>query len=190
MKKITWNVQYLSLPLVSKYCKKCGKKTKFSCSKKFRVNAQRKALDVWLIYNCVDCDTTWNARVYAHISPQALKPTNIEGFHKNNQSLVEEYAMNPDFLYGNGIDEIEIPPYLIIGDDLPSSEAVELEIKSKYPFPIKVSALIREKLQLSQAAYLRLIKSKTIKSIPEQDLRKCKLKCSITLIFLTFNDAP
>lgn len=72
MKKITWEIQYFSLPLVSKHCKKCGKKTKFSCSEKFRVNAQRRALDIWLIYNCLDCDTTWNARVYAHISPQSL----------------------------------------------------------------------------------------------------------------------
>ena len=157
MKKITWEVQYFSLPLVSKHCKKCGKKTKFSCSEKFRVNAQRRALDIWLIYNCLDCDTTWNARVYSHVSPQSLNPTLLEGFQKNSPSLVEEYAMDIDFLYRNGVDEIEIPQYSIIGKDFLLSENVELEIKSKYPFPVKVSTLVREKLHLSQTAFLRLI---------------------------------
>lgn len=183
MKKITWEVQYLSLPLVLKHCKKCYKKSRFSCSKKFRVNAQRKALDIWLIYNCLDCNTTWNARVYSHISPQLLNPAQLEGFQQNSQSLVEKYAMDNDFLYRNGVDEIEVPQYSIIGDAFLPNENVELEIKSKYSFPVKVSALVREKLYLSQTAYLRLVENGNIKSIPEQDLRKCKLKNGIILIF-------
>ena len=183
MKRVKWEVQYCSLPLVSRHCKKCGKNTKFSCSKKFRVNAQRRALDVWLIYNCLDCDTTWNARVYSHISPQSLNPAQLEGFQKNSQSLVGKYAMDRDFLYRNGVDEVEIPQYSIIGDDFLQNENVELEIKNQYPFPVKVSALVREKLHLSQTAYLQLIENGNIRSIPEQDLKKCKLKNSITLIF-------
>lgn len=183
MKKSTWEVQYLSLPLVLKHCKKCSKKSKFSCSKKFRVNAQRKALDIWLIYNCLDCNTTWNARVYSHISPQLLSPAQLEGFQKNSQSFVEKYAMDNEFLYRNGADEVEVPPYSIIGDAFLPSENVELEIKSRYSFPVKVSTLVREKLHLSQTAYLRLIEKENIKSIPEQNLRKYKLKNSIILIF-------
>lgn len=183
MKKIVWEVQYLSLPLVSKHCKKCGKKSNFSCSKKFRVNAQRRTLDVWLIYNCLNCDTSWNARVYSHISPQALSPVQLEGFQKNCYSLVERYAMDIDFLYKNGVNEVNMPQYSIIGENFLPSESVELEIKSKYLFPIKVSTLLREKLQLSQASYLNLIENGSLMSIPKQNLKKCKLKNSITLIF-------
>ncbi len=183
MKKITWQVQYLFFPRVSRHCKKCGKTTKFSCSEKFRVNAQRRTLDIWLIYNCIDFDTTWNARVFSRISPYSLNPAQLEGFQKNNRSLVEEYAMDHDFLYRNGVDEIEVPPYSIMGEDFLPGENVELTIKSEHLFPIKVSALIRKKLHLSQAAYLQMIENGTIKSIPEQDLRKCKLKNTITLIF-------
>lgn len=183
MKKIIWEVQYLSLPLVSKHCKKCGKKSNFSCSKKFRVNAQRRSLDIWLIYNCMTCDTSWNARVYSHISPQSLNSAQLEGFQKNSQFLVEKYAMDTDFLYRNGVDEVEVPQYSIIGEDFLLSENVELEIKYKQPFPVKVSALVREKLHLSQTAYLRLIENGNIKSIPEQDLKKYKLKNEITLVF-------
>lgn len=183
MKKVTWEVRYLSLPLVSRHCKKCGRKTKFSCSEKFRVNAQRRALDIWLIYNCADCDTTWNARVYAHVSPHALDPAQFQGFQRNNRSLVEKYAMDRAFLCRNGAAEVEIPPYSIEGEVFSPAEEIELAVKSRYPFPVKVSALVREKLHLSQGAYARLVENGNIKSIPEQDLRNCKLKNGITLIF-------
>lgn len=183
MEKITWEIQYLSFPPVLKYCKKCCKKSKFICSKKFRVNAQGKALDIWLIYNCLECDTPWNARVYFHISPQLLNPVQLEGFQKNSLPLVEKYAMDNDFLYKNGADEVKVPPYSIIGSTFLPSENVALEIKSRYTFPVKVSTLVRKKLHLSQTAYLRLIENGNMAGIPRQDLRKCKLKNSIVLIF-------
>ena len=51
MRKVIWEVRYLSLPQVLRHCKKCGQKTLFTCSEKFRVNAQQKTLDIWLIYS-------------------------------------------------------------------------------------------------------------------------------------------
>ena len=183
MKKIVWEIQYLSLPLILKHCKKCGKKSNFSCSNKFRVNAQRRSLDIWLIYNCMVCDTSYNARVYSHISPQSINAEQLDGFQKNSYFLVEKYAMDNDFLYRNGVDEVEVPRYSINGEVFSLNENVQLKIKSKYPFPVKVSTLIREKLHLSQTAYLHLIENGNIKSIPEQDLKKYKLKNEIILIF-------
>lgn len=182
MKKIIWEVQYLSLPTVSKYCKKCGEKTIFSCSEKFRVNAQRRCLDIWLIYKCAECDTTWNARVYSHISPQSLNPERLEGFYNNDEALVAEYAMNSSFLLQNGVT-VELPPHVIIGDSFLPNETVKLEIRSAYSFPIKVAALVREKLRLSQATYLQLIKNGNVKSSPNLDLQKFKLKHEAILIF-------
>lgn len=69
MNKIIWEIQcHSSLPAY-RYCKKCGEKRAFTCSGQFRVNAQQKHLDVWLIYKCPDCDTTWNASVCCRVSP-------------------------------------------------------------------------------------------------------------------------
>lgn len=102
MRKIIWEIQCHSLPLVVKHCKKCGKEENFCCTKKFRVNAQKKSLDIWLIYSCTACNTTWNARVYAHVSPQALSQKQLNGFMENNYALVKRYAMDADFLYNSG----------------------------------------------------------------------------------------
>ncbi|MED1874141.1 DUF1062 domain-containing protein [Brevibacillus borstelensis] len=52
MQIVNVDIQYLSPPPAIKYCKKCGKKTEYVCSGLFRVNAQCKYLDIWLIYKC------------------------------------------------------------------------------------------------------------------------------------------
>ena len=184
MKKIVWEIEYLSLPPVIKYCKKCREKKAFICSGQFRVNAQRKSLDIWLIYKCSSCDTTWNATLYSRISPQSLNHELLEAFHRNDEMLIEQFAMNVDLLHKIGV-EIGLPSYAIIGEDFSTTEAVTLEIKSKYFVHVKVSAIIREKLHLSQKDYLQLIDNGKIRSIPDLDLHKCRLKNGITLVFNT-----
>ena len=182
MKKIIWEVQSLSLLPVLKYCKKCGRKNLFACSRQFRVNAQRRYLDIWLIYKCCDCNTTWNATVYSRISPQSIKPQLLDGFYKNDNELVEKYAMDSQFLQENGV-EVGLPQYSVIGDCFSLNEIVQLEIKSKYSLSVKVSSVVRSKLLLSEKEYLQLITSGKIKSLPNQDLKKCKLKEGVTLVF-------
>ncbi|MBM6804880.1 DUF1062 domain-containing protein, partial [Mediterraneibacter glycyrrhizinilyticus] len=104
MKKIVWEIEYFSLPPVIKCCKKCREKKAFICSGQFRVNAQRKSLDIWLIYKCSSCDTTWNATLYSRISPQSLNPELLEAFHRNDEMLIEQFAMNADLLHKNGFE--------------------------------------------------------------------------------------
>lgn len=182
MKKIVWDVQYLSLLPVLRYCKKCGKKSVFICSGQFRVNAQRRCLDIWLIYKCLSCDTTWNATIYSRVSPQSLPTDLLDDFYKSNEELVEHYAMNGDFLRGNGV-EVGLPSYSVVGNNFSLDETVELEIKSKYSCSMKVSSIVREKLHLSQKKYLQLILNGRIKSISNQNLKSRRLKNGIILVF-------
>lgn len=182
MKKIVWDVQYLSLLPVLRYCKKCGKKSVFICSGQFRINAQRRCLDIWLIYKCLSCDTTWNATIYSRVSPQSLPTDLLDDFYKSNEELVEHYAMNGDFLRGNGV-EVGLPSYSVVGNNFSLDETVELEIKSKYSCSMKISSIVREKLHLSQKKYLQLILNGRIKSISDQNLKSCRLKNGIILVF-------
>lgn len=182
MKNVIWNIKYDSTPAVIHYCKKCSKKTEYISSGQFRVNANRKYLDIWLIYKCNHCDTTWNATIYSRINPQSISRELLEGFHNNDEALSREYAMNTELLGRNGV-EVQSPSYTIQGDDFAVTEPIELHIRSEYHFPIKVSAILREKLNLSQSELLKLIEHGKIDHVPKQGLRKLKLNKSITLVF-------
>lgn len=184
MQKIIWEVQYLSPPLAVRYCKKCGKKSKYLCSGLFRVNAQRKYLDIWLIYKCSNCDTTWNSAVYSRINPQSLSPELLEQFHMNDSNLIEQYAMDIELLRRNGA-EVGLPDYRIIGDEICIDNPTELHIISKYSCQLKVSTILREKLYLSQKTFDQILARGQIKSISGLDLKKCRLHSKVVLTIVS-----
>ncbi|WP_340701200.1 DUF1062 domain-containing protein [Brevibacillus borstelensis] len=105
MQIVNVDIQYLSPPPAIKYCKKCGKKTEYVCSGLFRVNAQRKYLDIWLIYKCSNCDSTWNMTIYSRINPKSIASEILEGFHSNNGELVEKYAMDTELIQNVNVNQ-------------------------------------------------------------------------------------
>lgn len=181
MKKIVWEVQYLSPPSVVRYCKKCGKKAEFVSSGMFRINGQRKYLDIWLIYKCSDCDTTWKSTIYSRINPKCISNDLLEQFHMNDSALAEKYAMDVELLRRNGV-EPGIPAYKVVGEEICLNIPIHLCIISEYPSQIKVSTILREKLSLSQSAFENMLVSGQIRSMFGLDLKKSKLHTEVNLI--------
>lgn len=175
MQIVNVDIQYLSPPPAIKYCKKCGKKTEYVCSGLFRVNAQCKYLDIWLIYKCSNCDSTWNMTIYSRINRKSIASEILEGFHSNNGELVEKYAMDTELIQKNGA-EVGLPKYKIRGPAIDFSMPIELHIKSPYPSRLKVSALLREILNLSQKAFEQRITNESIRSASGLDLKNAEYK--------------
>lgn len=94
MEKLFWEVQYLSPPKTIRYCKKCSMKTEHISAGLFRVNAQQKSLDIWLIYRCASCKTTWNSAVYSRVNPKSLDHKLLNRFMNNDSELAQKYAMD------------------------------------------------------------------------------------------------
>lgn len=76
----------------------------FVCAGKFRVNANGRRLDVWLIYRCQRCGRTWNVPLFERISPEKLPAGQYEGFLDNDQELVRQYAGDRGFFKGKGYE--------------------------------------------------------------------------------------
>lgn len=182
MENLVWEVQYLSVLPIYRHCRGCRAKREFICSGQFRINAQGKSLGIWLIYKCSCCGATWNAALYSRIPLQALRPGMLEAFHRNDQGLAEQFAMDSAWLQKIGA-ETGVPPYQVLGPAVSFRKAAALEIKTRYFSHIRVASIVREKLGLSQKEYSRRIEAGSIKSVPEADLRKCRLKNGILLIF-------
>ncbi|WP_236900381.1 DUF1062 domain-containing protein [Clostridium pasteurianum] len=147
----------------------------------FRINAQRKYLDIWLIYKCSDCDSTWNMTIYSRINPKSITHEILDGFNSNNRELSKIYAMNTELIRKNGA-EVGLPKYKILGDNINFNTPIELHIKSSYPSRLKVSSLLREKMNLSQNAFEQMITSGSIRSTSGLDLKKCRLQADVILI--------
>src|SRR5262245_25452138 len=100
---LVWRVVPIEPPLVVKDCTKCSRRSRFSSSGKFRVNAQQRSLDVWLIYKCVTCESTWNCRIMRRVAPTSIEPELYARFLRNDSDAVRRYAFDLELLKRNGV---------------------------------------------------------------------------------------
>lgn len=82
-------------------CAKCGVKTRFINTKKFRVNANGNKLDVWLIYQCENCKYTLNLTIYERQKVSAISKEEYRSFLSNDEQLAEMYGKNMQFFRKN-----------------------------------------------------------------------------------------
>jgi len=68
------------------------------------VNGQKKNLDVWLIYKCTVCNTTWNLTILSRIAPRSIPPELLTGFHENDPDLANRYANDAALIKRNGAE--------------------------------------------------------------------------------------
>lgn len=74
----------------------------FASTGKFRVNANGRRLDVWLIYRCETCGRTLNVPVYERTAPERLGQELYRGFLENDPELAERFAGDRGFLKSRG----------------------------------------------------------------------------------------
>lgn len=79
-------------------CARCGKKMPFASTERFRVNANKNKLDVWLIYQCKKCRHTLNIPIYERIPPQKIPAELYEKFLANDRTLAVHYGSDAAFL--------------------------------------------------------------------------------------------
>ena len=82
-------------------CGGCGKKQEFLNTGRFRVNANGKCVDVWLIYRCKKCKHTWNLTIYERTRPDRIPPKLFRAFLENDAETAVAYGRDIDFLKRN-----------------------------------------------------------------------------------------
>lgn len=174
MQTIVWEVECLSCVKMRRYCKKCGVKTDFVSSGRFRVNANKKKLDVWLVYRCDVCGASWNLPVHERVNPSSLPKATLEGYLKNNPALARQYTMDAALLVRHGC-EVRPPEIVVTGKDVPEGRPVQLVLQSAVPLPLRLDKLLRQKLGLSAKALEALLESGGIRLASGQDVRRQKL---------------
>lgn len=156
LKKYQWKIVPENLPIVKRNCPKCNQKSHYINSEKFRVNANKNNIDIWLIYQCEKCKSTWNMTIYERINPNDINKYEYEKFLSNDKGLAREYAFNLSVYNKNKAGVIfEDVNYNLIqrkleADYIKENELV-IEIICKYPIEMRVDKLLSDKLGLSRS---------------------------------------
>ncbi len=187
MLTIHWNIVFSGTPEILRYCKGCRKKQSFFSSGLFRINAQQKNLDVWLIHRCHKCDEVWNMAVHSRVNTGALQQDIYEGYLSNDPDLAKATAFNRHLLDKNRAEfNIQRSGLEIIGPEINLeilTGPVNVVLHSVYDLDIRVEKLLRYKLNISRATLKAWIKLNLIEE-KGGDLIKAKFKSGMMITFL------
>ena len=179
---ITWEVKVNNTPLLIKKCSHCDS-DRFYCSDKFRMNAQKKNIDVWLIYRGVKCDNTCNLTLLSRSKPDLIDKTLFHSFSMNDKDTAWKYAFSTEMERKNNLRldydsvEYEVIPNTSLEDLLNlSNEVIKIHIKCKFEFDLKLSSLIRRCFSLSANQVKRMFEDGIITITSNKPPQKHKVK--------------
>lgn len=104
LRKIEYEIVLKDSFWIIRNCPKCGRKTHYINTKKFRINASGNKLDIWLIYQCVECKHTFNLEIYERKKVSSIPKEEYQYFLDNNEQFAEMYGKNMQLFRTNKAD--------------------------------------------------------------------------------------
>ncbi|MEU0677027.1 DUF1062 domain-containing protein [Streptomyces sp. NPDC006172] len=154
----TWVVMPTCLPLVIHRCHTCAS-ARFRASGKFRVNANHKLLDAWLLVLCTGCGETAKLTVFERVNVRSLRPELLERMHANDLGLTAELLQDPVVLRRNRVALDWDGAWRLDtgGSDHLDREVIDVSVRFTARIPVRPVRLIAEGCGLSRAEVERLI---------------------------------
>ena len=146
------------MPLVLRRCHACAS-GRFRANGKFRVNANHKLLDVWLLVLCTGCGETAKLTVLERMNVRSVRPELLDRLHDNDAGLAAELLQDPAVQLRNRIalDWDDAWRLDTGGSDHLGREVIDIEVRFAARIPVRPVRLIAEGCGLSRAEVERLI---------------------------------
>lgn len=139
------------------------------------MNAQKKRLDVWLIYRCAGCGSVWNSAVVSRANPKAVDPVDLAGFQDNDAELALRCALDVQLLKRNGARRGKV--ILAVAGPYPKEgEAYRVEIDDGGLAGMRLAEVLRAKLGVSRSGLERLVEKGRVSCEDGADVLAAKLR--------------
>ena len=153
-----WAVVPTCLPLVRRRCPACGA-GRFRASGKFRVNANHKLLDAWLLVLCSRCGDTAKLTVLERVTVRSVRSELLDRLHDNDPGLTAELLQDPVVQHRNRVTLDWTGAWrLDTGVPVrPDREAIDVSVRFAARIPVRPVRLIADGWGLRRAEVERLI---------------------------------
>lgn len=85
-------------PRIARWCPNCNRNQPFVCTGKFRVNANGKLLDIWLLYRCAKCEFTFNLTIVERANVDRVDRAFLNAAFSNDHGTAARYARDVGLL--------------------------------------------------------------------------------------------
>lgn len=146
------------LPLVIRRCHACASE-RFRANGKFRVNANHKLLDAWLLALCTACGETAKLTVFERTRVRSVRPELLARMHDNDPLLAAELLQNSVVRRRNHVALDWAGAWRLDtgGSDHLDREVIDIAVRFGAQIPVRPARLIAEGCGLSRAEAERLI---------------------------------
>jgi hypothetical protein len=173
--RVTWCVTPLHPPLPRRHCRSCNATRPFINSGRFRTNAQKKCIDVWLIYRCAACDETWNMPIVERRPITRMPSDQIQSFIRNDPAAAARHAFDLALLarYCDQIDQdvaVAVQKRVESGN-LADAVYLEVAIALSLPCRLRLDALLARELDVTRSALLRAYEAGVIMLVSRKAIR-------------------
>jgi hypothetical protein len=160
-----WLVRQTDFPTIRRRCRTCPS-TEYRTQGRFRVNANRKLLDVWLLALCVQCGQTVKLTVLERVPVRSIGPTMLGGFHDNAPALAAKLLADPRLAHSNdvGLDWTDAWTLETSPVELPKADILDVNVQFAQRIPIGLTTLVATGLRLSRAEVTRHVAAGRISS--------------------------
>ncbi|MEU7581436.1 DUF1062 domain-containing protein [Streptomyces sp. NPDC041068] len=153
-----WVVAPTCLPAVLRRCHTCAS-GRFRANGKFRVNANHKRIDAWLLVLCAACGDTAKLTVFERMNVRSVRPELLDRMHDNDPSLAAELLQDPVLRRRNRIALDWDGAWRLDtgGSDHLDDEVIDVSVRFAARIPVRPVRLIAEGFGLPRAEVERLI---------------------------------
>ncbi|MGW7085393.1 DUF1062 domain-containing protein [Streptomyces sp. NPDC054871] len=146
------------LPTVLRRCHACASQ-RFRANGKFRVNANHKLLDAWLLVLCTACGETAKLTVLERANVRSIPAGLLDRMHGNDPVLAGELLQDPVLRRRNRIALDWGGAWRLDtgGSDHLDREVIDISVRFAARIPVRPTRLIAEGCGLSRAEVERLI---------------------------------
>lgn len=150
------------------------------------MNSQKRNTDIWLIYRCTECDSTYNLTILSRTKSELIEKELFSRFSGNDKRLAWEYAFSAEIAKKNRVEldysrvEYEILHEPVSIEDISSNRndmpEIAFQIRTPFDFGLKLTSVIRSCLDLSANRLNRLIEANAIFTSNDGAIKKQKVK--------------
>lgn len=147
------------LPTVLRRCHACASE-RFRPNGKFRVNANHKLLDAWLLVLCSACGETAKLTVLERMHVRSVQPELLDRMHDNDPGLAAELLQDPAIRRRNRISLDWDNAWRLDtgGTDHLDREVIDVSVRFAARIPVRPMRLIADGCGLSRSEVERLMK--------------------------------
>jgi hypothetical protein len=166
---LCWRLIPLETPCIIRRCAHCNAARRFASTGKFRLNAQQRHLDVWLLYRCVACDATWKHPVFERCAPEDIGDDLHARLLQNDAETARTYAFDVAALRRGGAQVDEAVPFRVEASPLEYAPTVcgwRITLELSLPCSVRLDRLLVHSLGVSRTQVHRWATDRSLAVVP------------------------